>query len=67
VIREAQRQFNPKVEPSLDQLVIDYMGAVPPLPPAPGAADTVFYPEPRPVLVPLAPAPPRPSQATPTQ
>lgn len=30
VIREAQRKFNPKVEPAIDELVIDYLGAVPP-------------------------------------
>ena len=30
IIREAQRQFDPKVEPAIDQLVIDYMGATPP-------------------------------------
>lgn len=30
IIREAQRQFNPKVEPSIDELVIDYLGAIPP-------------------------------------
>ena len=30
VIREAQRRFNPKVEPSIDELVIDYLGAIPP-------------------------------------
>ena len=30
IIREAQRKFNPKVEPAIDQLVIDYLGAVPP-------------------------------------
>ncbi|MET0180965.1 MAG: type II secretion system secretin GspD [Novosphingobium sp.] len=61
VIREAQRQYNPKVEPSIDQLVIDYMGAVPPAPPAPGPADTVYYPEPRAVPVPPAPVPTAPN------
>lgn len=32
-IREAQRAYNPKVEPSIDQLVVDYMGATLPAPP----------------------------------
>jgi general secretion pathway protein D len=45
IIREAQRQFNPKVEPSIDQLVIDYLGAVPPaLPAQPG--DVTIAPAP---------------------
>ena len=30
IIREAQRQFDPKVEPAIDQLVIDYLGTTPP-------------------------------------
>jgi general secretion pathway protein D len=30
IIREAQRQFDPKVEPAIDELVIDYMGTTPP-------------------------------------
>ena len=30
IIREAQRKFNPKVEPAIDELVIDYLGAIPP-------------------------------------
>ena len=59
VIREAQRKFNPKAEPSIDELVIDYMGAVPPTLLAPGAGDAVFGP--RPQLVPLAPIPVAPS------
>jgi general secretion pathway protein D len=57
VIREAQRQYNPKAEPSIDQLVIDYMGAVPPGPVAPGPADAVFYPVPQPVPLPVPPSP----------
>jgi general secretion pathway protein D len=60
IIREAQRQYNPKVEPSIDQLVFDYMGAVPPGSAAPGAADTVYGPA-QPAL-PVPPAPPGPVQ-----
>ncbi|WP_082835950.1 type II secretion system secretin GspD [Croceicoccus bisphenolivorans] len=30
VIRDAQRKFDPKREPTIDQLVIDYLGAAPP-------------------------------------
>ncbi len=30
IIREAQRRFDPKVEPAIDELVIDYMGTTPP-------------------------------------
>ena len=30
IIREAQRQFDPKVEPAIDELVIDYLGTTPP-------------------------------------
>jgi general secretion pathway protein D len=69
VIREAQRQFNPKVEPSIDQLVVDYMGAVPPLPvgAVSSSGDVVIAPEPRPQAVPLAPVQLPPSNATPGQ
>jgi general secretion pathway protein D len=34
-LRAEQGQMNPDVEPSIDQLVRDYMGAAPPVPPAP--------------------------------
>jgi general secretion pathway protein D len=43
VIRQAQRDYNPKVEPSIDQLVIDYLGAVPPTA-APQPGDVVITP-----------------------
>jgi len=44
VIREAQRDFDPKREPTIDELVIDYLGAVPPRAPStPG--DLVIAPE----------------------
>ena len=59
VIREAQRRFNPKAEPSIDELVIDYMGAVPPTLLAPAQGDAVFGPRPQPV--PIAPIPVAPS------
>ena len=59
VIREAQRRFNPKAEPSIDELVIDYMGAVPPVLLAPAPGDAVFGPRPQPV--PIAPIPVAPS------
>ena len=58
VIREAQRRFNPKAEPSIDQLVIDYMGAIPPAPLAVQPGDAVFGPRPMPVPIPPAPVPP---------
>jgi general secretion pathway protein D len=34
-LRAVQGQMNPEEEPSIDQLVRDYMGAAPPVPPAP--------------------------------
>jgi general secretion pathway protein D len=34
-LRAVQGQMNPEEEPSIDQLVRDYMGAAPPTPPAP--------------------------------
>ncbi len=67
-IRERQYLQNPDVEPSLDELLREYMGAVPPgpPPPAPAPLDPALYaPAVRPgdqVLVPVpAPAPPPPS------
>ncbi|RVQ65790.1 type II secretion system protein GspD [Croceicoccus ponticola] len=48
IIRDAQRDFNPKREPSIDQLVIDYLGAEPPqMPRRPD--DVVIAPAPEPV------------------
>lgn len=58
VIREAQRRFNPQAEPSIDQLVIDYMGAVPPTAPVALPGDAVFGPRPLPVPIPPAPVAP---------
>jgi len=43
-IRDRQQLANPKVEPSLDELVRDYMGTVAPTPPLP--TDTVIVPQP---------------------
>jgi general secretion pathway protein D len=55
-VRNEQARRNPDVEPSLDSLVIDYMGAVPPepLPPRPG--DVIYQP---PVPVPGSQVVPR--------
>lgn len=43
VIREAQRAFDPRREPTIDELVVDYLGAVPPQMPA-QANDAVYAP-----------------------
>ena len=61
VIREAQRQFNPKREPSIDELVVDYLGAALPAP-APQPGDVVITPtQARPAPGELAPVPVPPS------
>lgn len=59
-IRAEQYRRNPQVEPSIDSLVRDYMGAIPPadVPPRPG--DRVFQPQ-LPAPVPATPQQP-PSQ-----
>ncbi|MCA1661156.1 MAG: type II secretion system secretin GspD [Novosphingobium sp.] len=61
VIRQAQIDFNPKREPTIDELVIDYLGAVPPVPPQqPG--DVLITPvQVRPAPAELAPVPVPPS------
>jgi general secretion pathway protein D len=61
VFRRAQIEFNPKREPSIDELVIDYMGAIPPVPPQqPG--DVLIVPAAaRPAPAELAPVPVPPS------
>lgn len=56
-IRNEQWRANPRVEPSLDSLVRDYMATVPPTAPSPGPNDTVYQPP----AVP-APAPQEPQQ-----
>jgi general secretion pathway protein D len=43
-IRDFQLQRNPDEEPAIDTLVRDYMGAVPPVPVAPTAADVTIGP-----------------------
>jgi general secretion pathway protein D len=48
-IRAEQHQRNPEVEPSIDSLVRDYMGAVPPVAARPLPGDSVYRPVPAPV------------------
>lgn len=43
-IRDFQAQRNPDVEPAIDTLVRDYLGAVPPVPTAPMAQDVIADP-----------------------
>jgi len=43
-IRGEQLRRNPDVEPSIDALVRDYLGAVPPVPTAPQPGDMVIRP-----------------------
>lgn len=43
-IRDFQLQRNPDVEPAIDTLVRDYLGAVPPVPTEPGPADITVGP-----------------------
>ncbi|WP_432768170.1 MAG: type II secretion system secretin GspD [Sphingopyxis sp.] len=49
-IRDFQLQRNPDVEPAIDTLVRDYLGAVPPVPSAPSAADITVGPVDLPAL-----------------
>jgi general secretion pathway protein D len=61
IIREAQVAFDPKVEPTIDDLILDYIGA--PLPVAPVAGgfspgDTVIMPRAAPSNIPSAELPP---------
>src|SRR3546814_2068479 len=44
-MRDQQLAQNPGVEPSLDALVRDYMGAVPPIPPGTPETGTVIRPQ----------------------
>jgi general secretion pathway protein D len=44
IVREAQLARNPDVEPAIDALVRDYLGAVPPVPSADQAADVIVDP-----------------------
>ncbi|HEY9578438.1 MAG TPA: type II secretion system secretin GspD [Rhizorhapis sp.] len=57
-VRDMQKQRNPDVEPSIDELVRDYMGAVPPVAAVPLATDSVAAPPtPSPVIGPEKPQP----------
>jgi general secretion pathway protein D len=70
-IRDMQYQQNPRHEPSIDELVREYMGMIPPaVPPAPPPLDPTLYPGPlgKPgdqVIAPPAPAAPPASTETP--
>lgn len=44
VIRDAQSAFDPKREPNIDELIVDYMGAALPVAPTPAPSDTVITP-----------------------
>ncbi|HMJ93791.1 MAG TPA: type II secretion system secretin GspD [Allosphingosinicella sp.] len=66
-IRDMQYQQNPKQEPSIDELVREYMGMIPPAPPPPAPPiDPTLYPGPlgkpgdQVVAPPTQPAPPAP-------
>ncbi|WP_017670163.1 type II secretion system secretin GspD [Blastomonas sp. AAP53] len=52
-VRAAQIEFNPKVEPSLDTIVRDYLGANIPVAPAAGPGDQVITPRAMPGTAPL--------------
>jgi len=54
-IRGEQYRRNPDIEPSIDSLVRDYMGAAPPTPVQPAPGDTVYRPQ-------LPPPPQEPQQ-----
>lgn len=64
VIRQAQADFDPKREPTIDDLIVDYMGAALPVAPAataPAPGDTVIAPRSVPApLETVAPPPSRP-------
>ena len=66
IVRGAQTDFDPKREPSIDELIVDYMGAVPPAAPQAevavvGAGDMLIRPRATPV--PLEPTELPPSSA----
>lgn len=52
-VRAAQLEFNPKAEPSIDEIVIDYLGANVPVAPPPGPNDQVIVPRAMPGTAPL--------------
>lgn len=57
VIREAQIGFDPKREPSIDELIVDYMGAALPQAQAAAPGDTIIAPRPAPQTIPAAELP----------
>lgn len=61
-VRGAQIEFNPKVEPALDTIVRDYMGANIPVAPPPGPGDQIILPRAMPNSGPLDSTPLPPSQ-----
>jgi general secretion pathway protein D len=61
-VRAAQIEFNPKVEPSLDTIVRDYLGAGIPVAPPAGPNDQVIAPRAMPNSGPLDSTPLPPSQ-----
>ncbi|CAH0495727.1 type II secretion system secretin GspD [Novosphingobium sp. CECT 9465] len=67
VVRGAQAEFDPKVEPSIDELIVDYMGAVPPAAPQAQVAvvtpgDTLIRPRATPAPVEQTELPPSNAQ-----
>lgn len=67
VVRGAQTEFDPKVEPSIDELIVDYMGAVPPAAPQAQVAvvtpgDTLIRPRATPAPVEQTELPPSNTQ-----
>lgn len=52
-IRAAQVEFNPKVEPSIDRIVLDYLGANVPVAPPAGPNDQVIAPRALPSTAPI--------------
>ena len=63
IVRGAQTDFDPKQEPSIDELIVDYMGAVPPSAPQAEVAvvlptDTLIRPRAAPVPIEQTELPP---------
>lgn len=59
-VRDAQRAQDPKSEPTIDELVRDYMGTTPPVAPAaiaPTAAPTIIVPQVKSTTTVITPAP----------
>ncbi|HVJ00012.1 MAG TPA: type II secretion system secretin GspD [Sphingomonas sp.] len=66
-MRDQQLAQNPGVEPSLDALVRDYMGAVPPIPPGTPVTGTVIRPQQVMTVPGAAPATPAPPVVVPME